>query len=876
MPVKKRQQTNPFDRFTDEAKIALQFAENFSNETDAGVIGTEHLLLGIVSIPGQLPFDVLMSLGIDYEILEGAILKFNFGKRSTVNGKMTVYLAKVIEDALKIAFKNKHTFVGTEHLLYAICSNMRSAGYIILNELEVDTNIIKTSLKDGFKLLPGVFDQNQNSTVIKKGGGTLGGIFSMLEGAIGGKGGGMVIGIGAEEVNDLKKQNKEVKSKTEMLDFFATDFTKLAKEGKIDPIIGRDKEIERVVNILNRKTKNSPVLIGEAGVGKTAIAEGLAIRIQNGEVPFSILGKKVLSLDLGDLVAGTTFRGEFEERLKVIIEEASDSENNIILFIDEIHTLVGLGNPDGNLDGANILKPAMARGEVQIIGATTIDEYRKKIEKDKALDRRFQKVIVDEPSEKETLDILKGIKISFEKYHNVKIENEVLESSIKLSKRYIPERFLPDKAIDLLDEACAKKGNFLNPEILKKKKKLEKRLSEIAKEKKKAIDQQNFGKGIELKNEEEGIKADIEELIINNKIDKDKLQTIGKQDILEAVSLATGIESIKSSNDDNKKLVKLGKDLGLKIIGQDDILEKISKTILRNRAGISSPNRPVGSFLLLGPTGVGKTETVKVLAKELFDSKDALIKIDMSEFGEKHNVSRLIGASAGYIGHEDGGQLTEAVRKKPYSIVLFDEIEKAHPESYNILLQILEDGVLTDGKGRKINFKNTIIVMTSNIGAETLTKEASQIGFATDEKDELQNAKEHFEEKKAEVLEEIKDYFLPELLNRIDKILVYNPLDKKAIKQIVKLQLKELEKRISEQNLKLNYSKNIIDSIANISYDADSGARKVRRTIQEMIEEKLSEEIILGKIKNGNTAKIIIKKGRKKGENIEFEIVKMK
>ena len=876
MPVKKIQQTNPFDRFTDEAKIALQFAENFSNETDAWVIWTEHLLLWIVSIPWQLPFDVLMSLWIDYEILEGAILKFNFWKRSTVNWKMTVYLAKVIEDALKIAFKNKHTFVWTEHLLYAICSNMRSAGYIILNELEVDTNIIKTSLKDWFKLLPWVFDQNQNSTVIKKWWWTLWGIFSMLEWAIWWKWWWMVIWIWAEEVNDLKKQNKEVKSKTEMLDFFATDFTKLAKEWKIDPIIWRDKEIERVVNILNRKTKNSPVLIWEAWVWKTAIAEWLAIRIQNWEVPFSILWKKVLSLDLWDLVAWTTFRWEFEERLKVIIEEASDSENNIILFIDEIHTLVWLWNPDWNLDWANILKPAMARWEVQIIWATTIDEYRKKIEKDKALDRRFQKVIVDEPSEKETLDILKWIKISFEKYHNVKIENEVLESSVKLSKRYIPERFLPDKAIDLLDEACAKKWNFLNPEILKKKKKLEKRLSEIAKEKKKAIDQQNFWKWIELKNEEEWIKADIEELIINNKIDKDKLQIIWKQDILEAVSLATWIESIKSSNDDNKKLVKLWKDLWLKIIWQDDILEKISKTILRNRAWISSPNRPVWSFLLLWPTWVWKTETVKVLAKELFDSKDALIKIDMSEFWEKHNVSRLIGASAWYIWHEDGGQLTEAVRKKPYSIVLFDEIEKAHPESYNILLQILEDWVLTDWKWRKINFKNTIIVMTSNIWAETLTKEASQIWFATDEKDELQNAKEHFEEKKAEVLEEIKDYFLPELLNRIDKILVYNPLDKKAIKQIVKLQLKELEKRISEQNLKLNYSKNIIDSIANISYDADSWARKVRRTIQEMIEEKLSEEIILWKIKNWNTAKIIIKKWRKKWENIEFEIVKMK
>ena len=871
---------NPFDRFTKEAKIALEFAENFANEHWSKVIWSEHLLLWIASIPWRLPFNILLSLWIDFEILRNTVLKFNFWYRSVVNWKITVYLTKIIEDAVRFAARNKQTFVWNEHLLYAICSNMKSASYVVLNELEIDIDEMKKIITKNILLVDPKNTQNQQDPKVWK---PFQDLFSAVQWVFAWvwwkSWGSMVIWtIWWWEIPWWDQNKKwwaaEFKSKTPTLDFFADDYTKMAKEWKIDPIIWREKEIERVVNILNRKTKNSPVLIWEAWVWKTAIAEWLAIKIQNWKVPFSLVNKRVLSLDLWDLIAWTTFRWEFEERIKEVINEASSWENDIILFIDEIHTLVWLWSSEWSLDAANILKPALARWLIQVVWATTLDEYRTRIEKDKALDRRFQKVIVDEPNHKQTLDILKWLKPSFENYHNVKITNEAIESAISLSQRYIPERFLPDKAIDLLDESCAKKWNFLSPEILEKKKVFEKRLSEIQKEKKKSVDWQDFQKWLKLKNEEERINAEIDELILWHKVEKSKIPTIWKQDVVEAVALATWIESLKNSHDDNKKIIKLWKELWKNIIWQDDILEKISKTILRNRAWVSSPNRPVWSFLLLWPTWVWKTETVKILAKELFDSKDALIKIDMSEFWEKHNVSRLIWASAWYIWHEDWGQLTEAVRKKPYSIVLFDEIEKAHPESYNILLQILEDWHLTDWKWRKINFKNTIIVMTSNLWAETLTQEARQIWFETDEKDELKEAQENFEEKKAMVLEEIKDYFLPELLNRIDKILVYNPLDKKAIKKIVKLQLDELEDRIKDQNLSLDYSKNIIDKLANISYDANSWARKVRRVIQDKIEEKLSEKIISWEIVKWNVAKIIMKKGWKKWDEAEFEVVK--
>jgi len=872
---------NPFERFTKEAKTALQIAEDITKKLWAKSIWTEHLLLWILSIPDTVAYNTLSSIWVDYETALHIVEKSNndWYKGKIVNWNISTYLTKTIEDAVKIAIKYKQNVIWTEHLLLWIVWNKKSAWNILLENLEIDTNEIKKQIEHIFKIRKDMSwkPQGQAPKILDD-------LFSNLSWVLMGWKWEWQWWMffwwsipesmqGPNQNSNQKNNNKKKwsKSKTPALDYFSEDLTKKANQWKLDPIIWRSKEIERVLNILNRKTKNNPVLIWEAWVWKTAIAEGLAIKISEWKVPGPLLNKRVLNVNLWDLIAWTKYRWEFEERLKDIISEASNVESNIILFIDEIHTIIWLWASEWSLDTANILKPSLARWKIQIIWATTIDEYRKNIEKDKALDRRFQKVQVDEPSEKEALEILEWISKTFEEYHNVNISQEALETAVKLSKRYLPEQFLPDKAIDLIDETCAKKWNKVNPKNIKEKIKLEKEIKRIEKAKEDAIEHQDYQRWIELKAKEEELVEKIHTML-NPKNNKSTKINISQDDITETLAIITWISSLKIWKDEHEKIINLSKNLSKHIIWQDDSVEKISKTIIRNRAWVSSPNRPIWSFLFLWPTWVWKTETVKKIAEEMYESKDALIKIDMSEFWERHSVSRLVWTTAWYVWYEEWWQLTESVRRKPYAIVLFDEIEKAHPDSYNILLQILEDWYLTDWKWRKINFKNTIVIMTSNIWAETLTKEAEQIWFLTDEKNELKNAIEHFEVKKEEVLEEIKDYFLPELLNRIDKIVVFSPLDKKNIKKIIALQIEELKERLKDQKIKIEISDTVIWDLARISYKPEEGARKVRRIIQEIIEENLAEEIISWKIKSWDIAKVI----RKKWSKEEFEVVRKK
>ncbi|MDQ7008992.1 MAG: ATP-dependent Clp protease ATP-binding subunit [Candidatus Gracilibacteria bacterium] len=648
--------------------------------------------------------------------------------------------------------------------------------------------------------------------------------------------------------NKKQENKKEDKSKTPTLDFFSTDLTKEANEGKIDNILGRDNEIERLIAILNRKTKNNPILLGEPGVGKTAIVEGLAKKIAAGEVPFSMKDKKILSLDINGMVAGTKYRGEFEQRIKAVVDEASETDNDVILFIDEIHTIIGAGGAEGTLDASNILKPAMGRGKIKIIGATTLNEYQKYIEKDSALERRFQKINAEEPSSEIATEIIIGLKESFEEYHNLIISEEACEEAVKLSKRYITDRYLPDKAIDLIDEACSLKSmqyNFNEDEINDAKKEI----SELNKKIEQAVIKQNYDNASELKDK----KIKLEENVIKIKkkfsIPKSKRSHIKIEDIQKVLSIATGIPTENLSSKEIEKLKKLSPLLKKQIIGQNEAIESITRSIMRSRAGIGDSNRPLGSFLFLGPTGVGKTELIKVLAKEFYSDESALIKIDMSEYNDKTSVNKLIGSSAGYVGYEEGGMLTEKVRKKPYSIVLFDEIEKADFDVYNLLLQVLEDGVLTDNKGRKINFKNTILVMTSNIGADEFNEKAEKIGFNIEENEEKE-IKKDYEKAKENIKNSLTDYFSPEFVNRIDKVVVFNPLDKKDIKKIVELRFKNLEKRLEEKNIKITYNVKVINFITKEVYNPEFGAREIRRYITDNIEDNIAENMVNKKVKD--------------------------
>lgn len=807
-------------------------------------IGTEHLLLGLLSIPKSLAFSIFTGAGVT---LENVRILLKASKTPSIEGKhvkhgLSTFLHTVIEQAVVTAHKFRHTNVGTEHLLYALVSTGKNAATILLENMQVDPEDLKSHIEEMFGQISQFRQQNRNVEQ------SLESFFHGLQGAIAGSQPGMNGG----EPEGLKRKRGDQNSKTPALDYFTDDLVSKARDNKIDPIIGRDTEIERVIHILNRKTKNNPVLIGEPGVGKTAIVEGLAQRIAMGKVPDSLRNKRVLVLNLGSLVAGTKYRGEFEQRFEDIIKEAVQSDKQIILFIDEVHTVVGAGGAEGSLDAANILKPALSRATIQVIGATTLDEYRT-VEKDRALERRFQPVQVDEPSLKDTVEILKGLKQSFEQFHHLSIGDDAIEAAVQLSNRYLTERFLPDKAIDVIDEASAGKSlqhARISPELQA----VEDKLETLGLKQQEAVKEQKYHQALKLKQEQQELKEQRERMLAAADGDKRTPVSISPDDIAAVVARMTGVPVMKMMKPEVKRLATLEQILRAHVIGQDDAIRKVARAIRRSRVGIGDSRRPIGSFLFLGPTGVGKTELVRTLAKEVFHRDDALIKIDMSEFMERHNVSRLIGATAGYVGYEEGGQLTEAVRRKPYSVVLFDEVEKAHPEFFNLLLQILEDGTLTDGQGKIVDFRNTIIVMTSNIGAAKLTKQAAKIGFKLE--DEAQSEESEYEAKRQEVIAELKDNMRPEFLNRIDHIIVFNALNQVHIRKIVKTHLTELEKRLKEQGYGLEIEQKAINVLATKGFDPEYGARPVRRVIQELVEDEIAEDILKGVFHKGDVIRV--------------------
>jgi ATP-dependent Clp protease ATP-binding subunit ClpC len=856
-----------FDKFTKEAKQALIVAQEKAREAKLNYVGTEHILIGILAQESSLGASVLLNFGVS---LDNVNLVLKTVGRSSAPAPtnepagLSGFAKDVIEKAVECAKEFGHSFIGTEHLLYSLVSQQNTAATVILENMKVSPVDVKEQILEIFeraKNMPQNGENMMGANNMAKGPNNmnpieffLAGLHGVLTGQQGGK-------EGYKDAYKHKKSAPETsgKSTTPALDYFTTDMVKEAREGKIDPIIGRKKEIERVISILSRKTKNNPVIIGESGVGKTAVVEGLAHAIAKEAVPENMLDKKILSLSMSSVVAGTKYRGEFEERIKQILEEAT-SQDNVILFIDELHTIMGAGSAEGSLDAANILKPVLSRGKVQVIGATTTNEYRKNIEKDAALERRFQPVTVEESTVDETLEILEGIRESFEDHHNLLITGEALNAAVKLSKRYVNDRFLPDKAIDLIDEAAAKKrmkSNVNNGKVQK----LQKKLQGIIKKKEECVSNQDYEKAAEYRNEElEVLKKIEDEKFV--KIPREKREKLMADDIAEVVSSMTGVPVTRLVKDDISKLKNLEASLKKRIIGQEEAVVAVSKAIRRSRAGFADEKRPIGSFIFMGPTGVGKTELVKALAEEIYNDPNAMIKIDMSEFMERHNASRLVGATAGYIGYDDGGQLTEAVRRKPYSVVLFDEIEKAHPDVFNLLLQILEDGQLTDAKGRTVDFRNTIIIMTSNIGAKKLTEKAAPIGFSTSS-EEISKAEEDFDEMKSEILKELKDHFRPEFLNRIDKVIVFHALTSENIKEIVKLHLSYLQKRLESKKLVLATSPSALDVLSKAGYDPKYGARPVRRAIQEMVEDPLTEKFLDGTFKEGMTVKIV-----KKGDGI--------
>jgi len=862
-------QPDKFAKFTKEAKQALIIAQEKAKEVNLDYVGTEHILLGILTQSNSLGAHILFNFGVSQE---NVLLVLKTVGRLTTNDNtvktqgpakagLSGFAKKVIEEALKTGEKYNHSFIGTEHLLYALVSQENTAATVVLENMKVNPLDIKDQLVQTF----------EKGQVANTGGGAAkmnNQPMNPIEFFLSGLQGVLVGNMEKDQAKEPYKQKKDdKKSKTPALDYFTQDLVQEAAQGKLDPVVGREKEIERVVSILCRKTKNNPVIIGEPGVGKTAIAEGLALAISQDRVPESLLNKKILSLSMTSVIAGTKYRGEFEERVKQILDELKNVQN-AILFIDEIHTVVGAGSAEGSLDAANILKPALSRGAVQVIGATTTSEYRKQIESDAALERRFQPVLVEEPTVEETRKMIEGLKKSFEEHHNLQITDEAMDASITMSKRYINDRFLPDKAIDLIDEAASLKRVNLK-EDTDKAKKFQKELSKIIKQKEEAVSKQNYEFAAELRNTELDLIKKIDEARAV-KLPREKRQKVTEDDIAKVISSMTGIPLTRLVKSDMERLMNLEKRLKKRVVGQDEAVETVCKAIRRSRAGFADFNRPIGSFIFMGPTGVGKTELVRALAEEVYNDKDSLVKIDMSEFMEKHTTSRLIGTTAGYVGYEDGGQLTELIRRKPYSIVLFDEIEKAHPDVFNLLLQILEDGILTDSKGRKVDFKNTIVILTSNIGAEKLTKKAAPIGFNIKE-NELKAAEKDYQATKTEILNELKENFKPEFLNRIDKIIVFRALTNENIKEIVKLHIDMLQKRLDIKKLKIELTAQALDYLAKESYDPNYGARPVRRKIQDIIEDPLTQKFLEGDFKEGDTIKI-----EKNKSGIDLALVKTK
>ena len=799
-------------KFTKSAENVLEFANDIAIELKHNYIGTEHLLYGLATENTGIANKVLENQNVTGDSVAAKIESLIGLGENDVSETVgfTPRTKRVIENAFREAKRLGSNFIGTEHLLIGILREADSIAVRILVELDVD---MQKLYNDMIKVMNEYDKQEEKSQ-------------------------------GSSKSSSYNQ--------TQTLNQFGSDLSKLAAEGKLDPVIGRKNEIERIIQILSRRTKNNPCLIGEPGVGKTAVVEGLAQKIVDGNVPEILKNKRVVTLDISGMVAGAKYRGDFEERIKKALKEVKKA-GDVILFIDEIHTIVGAGAAEGAIDAANILKPLLARGEVQIIGATTINEYRKYIEKDSALERRFQPVMVDEPSIEDSIEILKGLRDKYEAHHNVKISDEAIEASVKLSSRYINDRFLPDKAIDLMDEASSKARlkSYTEPDGIKK---LEEDINKLEKEKEEAISVQDFEKAAKLRDKENKEKEKLEK---EKKEWKEKniksLKNINAEDIAEVVSLSTGIPAKKISQSENEKLKNLEAELHKRVIGQNEAVEAVSKAIKRGRVGLKDPNRPIGSFMFLGPTGVGKTELSKALAENLFGDENSIIRVDMSEYMESHSTSKMIGSPPGYVGFDEGGGLTEKVRRKPYSVILFDEIEKAHPDVLNMLLQILDDGRLTDSHGRTVNFKNCVIIMTSNIGARLITDKKT-LGFSS--KEEKDEDEKDYENTKKEVMAELKKGFRPEFINRIDEIIVFHKLTENELKQIVDIMIEKIEKRIAEKGIKIEITKKAKDLIISKGTDSNYGARPLRRAIQTMVEDRLAEEILDGKLKSGYKAKI--------------------
>ena len=795
-------------RFTDDAQRVLSFAQEAALELGHDYVGTEHVLIGLIKVKNGVAAKALNELGLSAEtIIEDVEEHIGRGNKKASSVYMTPRVKHVLELAVEVANHMNHNYVGTEHILLGLLSDGGGVAVGILR----NHNIRANDIVDTIRTILGSSDSASHSGEDRKDNSSLG----------------------------------------ELADF-STDLNESAKQGKIDPVIGRDKEIARVIQILSRRTKNNPVLIGEPGVGKTAIAEGLAQRIVNGNVPEILRSKRIISLSISSMLAGAKYRGEFEERLKKAIDEVQ-KHDDMIIFIDEIHTLVGAGATEGAMDAANILKPALARGEFQVIGATTLDEYKKHIEKDAALERRFQPVLVGEPSEEDALEILKGLRDRYEAFHKAKITDEALEAAVSLSSRYITDRFLPDKAIDVVDEAASKvrmKVFSAAPDV----KALETQLADVKKEKEAAVTAQEFEKAAEMRDEEKRIEKEINDKKKAAKENSDAKLVVTDEDIASVVAQWTGIPVSKIAQEESESLLHLEEELHKRVIGQDEAVVAVSKAVRRARAGLKDPKRPIGSFLFLGPTGVGKTELARALAVALFGDETAMIRLDMSEYMEKHTVSRLVGAPPGYVGYEEGGQLTDAVRRKPYSVILLDEVEKAHADFFNILLQVLDDGRLTDSQGRTVDFRNTVIIMTSNLGAKALRKDSPELGFLAAKKADSNTEDTNgvnFKEAKKSVMDSVKRHFRPEFLNRIDEMIVFHALTSNDLKQIVTILMDTVVKRLGDMGLSLEITPAAMDLLVKEGSDFSMGARPLKRAIQRLIEDPISDLILQGNAPEG-------------------------
>lgn len=795
-------------RFTDDAQRVLSFAQEAALELGHDYVGTEHVLIGLIKVKNGVAAKALNELGLSAEtIIEDVEEHIGRGNKKVSSVYMTPRVKHVLELAVEVANHMNHNYVGTEHILLGLLSDGGGVAVGILRNHNIRANDIVDTIRT-------------------------------------------ILGS-SDSVSHSAEDRKDNSSLGELADF-GTDLNESAKQGKIDPVIGRDKEIARVIQILSRRTKNNPVLIGEPGVGKTAIAEGLAQRIVNGNVPEILRNKRIISLSISSMLAGAKYRGEFEERLKKAIDEVQ-KHNDMIIFIDEIHTLVGAGATEGAMDAANILKPALARGEFQVVGATTLDEYKKHIEKDAALERRFQPVLVGEPSEEDTLEILKGLRDRYEAFHKAKITDEALAAAVSLSSRYITDRFLPDKAIDVVDEAASKvrmKVFSAAPDV----KALETQLADVKKEKEAAVTAQEFEKAAEMRDEEKRIEKEINDKKKAAKENSDAKLVVTDEDIASVVAQWTGIPVSKIAQEESESLLHLEEELHKRVIGQDEAVVAVSKAVRRARAGLKDPKRPIGSFLFLGPTGVGKTELARALAVALFGDETAMIRLDMSEYMEKHTVSRLVGAPPGYVGYEEGGQLTDAVRRKPYSVILLDEVEKAHADFFNILLQVLDDGRLTDSQGRTVDFRNTVIIMTSNLGAKALRKDSPELGFLAAKKADsnTEDTNEvNFKEAKKSVMDSVKRHFRPEFLNRIDEMIVFHALTSNDLKQIVTILMDTVVKRLVDMGLSLEISPAAMDLLVKEGSDFSMGARPLKRAIQRLIEDPISDLILQGNAPEG-------------------------